>query len=221
MTPKARRRIFSSGVILSPGGCEPLAGLGHPAISVPLAGGSAASRAVTMAGLADRHQGQEQLMPLRALVTSRMPMALMLPTWRESILTPEGHLLSFLLLLLTRVHIHANPISAPIFPKMAAFSFSSCPQSSEAGDLILSSGGLHMRFVSSLARALTMLRWVIQPFAFTVKVSSSVWSHSLALGGCSHSENQFCALGISSVFRSSCHIQSRGVAQLRCQRERS
>ena len=53
-----------------------------------------------------------------------------------------------------------------------------------------------------------------------VKVSSSAWSHSLALGGCSHSENQFCALGISSIFRSSCHIQSRGVAQLeRCQRK--
>ena len=42
----------------------------------------------------------------------------------------------------------------------------------------------------------------------------------MALGGCSHCENQFCALGISSVFRSSCHIQSRGVAQLeRCQRK--
>ena len=176
-----------------------------------------------MAGLADRHtKAKSSLFPSGALVTSRMPMGLLLPEFGGS---PSWRLRAtfclFLLLLLTRVHIHANPISTLFFQRWLFFL--SLPVHNllklERFNSVLWSLQYEIHILRGQGTpADAALGYSILPSQ--VKVSSSAWSHSLALGGCSHSEIQFCALGISSVFRSSCPIQSRGVAKLeRCQRK--
>ena len=172
---------------------------------------------VTTSSLADRHtKAESSWFPSGALLTSRMLMASILldvggsPSWHLRVTYCLFHLL-----LLTSVHIHANLVSTLFFQRWLLFlslpvhnllkpeRFNSVLQGLQYEIHILPGQG---------TPADAALGYSVLPSQ--VKASSSAWSPSLALGGCSHSENQFCALSISSIVRSSCHIQSRGVAQL-------
>ena len=161
---------------------------------------------VTTSSLADKHtKAESSWFPSGVLLTSRMLMASMLdvggsPSWRLRVTSCLFHLL-----LLTSVHIHANLVSTLFFQRWLLFlslpvhnllkleRFNSVLQGLQYEIHILPGQG---------TPADAALGYSVLPSQ--VKVSSLAWSPSLALGGCSHSENQFCALGISSVGRPNC-----------------